>query len=48
MHQEQVFKHQKHIINNLLNIIKHHINNKNKQSYYNFHLKHLNIYAKIT
>ena len=41
MYQEQVFKHQKHIINNLLNIIKHHINNKNKQSYYNFHLKHL-------
>jgi hypothetical protein len=39
MHQEQVFKHKKHIINNILNIIKYQINNKNKQSYYNLHSK---------
>jgi hypothetical protein len=41
MHQEQVFKHKKHIINNILNIIKYQINNKNKQSYYNLHSKQL-------
>jgi len=41
MHQELVFEHKKHIINHLLNIIKHQINNKNKQSYYNLHLKQL-------
>jgi hypothetical protein len=43
MHKKQVFEHQKHTINHLLNIIKHHINNKNKQSYCNW-----NIYAKTT
>jgi hypothetical protein len=31
----------KHIINNILNIIKYQINNKNKQSYYNLHSKQL-------
>jgi hypothetical protein len=30
MYLEQEFEHQKHIINHLLNIIKHQINNKNK------------------